>query len=130
MTFILQIFAYGINIGVFVAVSTLLNQFVLLYFPVRSFVKIVNMIFEYSIFQNSEEDVGRMGLIMVVLGMLGAIGFGYSLDKTHKYKYEQFMIQSCNLSIFLLPNSLMSKNALYLQHLNKHFSSFCVKLLN
>lgn len=29
---------------------------------------------------------------MVVLGMLGAIVFGYSLDKTHKYKYVDFLI--------------------------------------
>lgn len=33
--YVMQIFAYGINIGGFVAVSTLLNQIVLLFFPVR-----------------------------------------------------------------------------------------------
>jgi FLVCR family feline leukemia virus subgroup C receptor-related protein len=60
--------AYGINIAVFVSISTLLNQFMLFYFP------------------KSEEDAGRIGLLMVILGMIGAIAFGYILDKTHKYK--------------------------------------------
>ncbi|RZC37108.1 putative MFS-type transporter C09D4.1, partial [Asbolus verrucosus] len=60
--------AYGINIAVFVSVSTLLNQFVLSYFP------------------NSEEDAGRLGLAMVILGMTGSVIFGFILDKTHKYK--------------------------------------------
>lgn len=38
--YVLQIFAYGINIGCFVAVSTLLNQIVLSVFPVSVFVDI------------------------------------------------------------------------------------------
>jgi FLVCR family feline leukemia virus subgroup C receptor-related protein len=37
-------------------------------------------------FPKSEEDAGRIGLLMVILGMIGAIAFGYILDKTHKYK--------------------------------------------
>ncbi|XP_015837552.1 uncharacterized MFS-type transporter C09D4.1 [Tribolium castaneum] len=60
--------AYGINIAVFTSISTLLNQFFLFHFP------------------KSEEDAGRVGLIMVILGMMGAIAFGYILDKTHRYK--------------------------------------------
>lgn len=36
--FILQASAYGINIGVLVSVSTLLNQFVLQYFPVSRYI--------------------------------------------------------------------------------------------
>jgi FLVCR family feline leukemia virus subgroup C receptor-related protein len=39
--YVLLMMSYGLNVGVFYAISTLLNQVVLLYFPVRgSFVNI------------------------------------------------------------------------------------------
>ncbi|XP_060524875.1 uncharacterized MFS-type transporter C09D4.1-like [Cylas formicarius] len=66
--FALHTVAYGLNIGVFAAVGTLLNQFILEYFP------------------SSEEDSGRIGLLMVVGGMVASLGFGIILDKTHTYK--------------------------------------------
>ncbi|XP_030752073.1 uncharacterized MFS-type transporter C09D4.1-like isoform X2 [Sitophilus oryzae] len=66
--FVCHTIAYGINIGVFAAIGTLLNQFILEYFP------------------NSEEDAGRIGLIMVLGGICGSVVFGVVLDKTHKYK--------------------------------------------
>lgn len=36
--------------------------------------------------QNAEEDCGRIGLLMIVLGMFGSVIFGYILDKTHRFK--------------------------------------------
>ncbi|KAJ8979451.1 hypothetical protein NQ317_006765 [Molorchus minor] len=66
--FILHMTAYGINIGVFAAFSTFINQFVLQYF------------------EDSEEDAGRMGLLQICAGMVGSILFGFFLDKTHRYK--------------------------------------------
>ncbi|XP_047096660.1 feline leukemia virus subgroup C receptor-related protein 2 [Schistocerca piceifrons] len=66
--FALLLVAYGINVGDFYAISTLLNQVVLQYFPGR------------------EVDVGRLGLVMVLAGMVGSVCCGVVLDKTHKYK--------------------------------------------
>lgn len=37
-------------------------------------------------FQGSEEDAGRIGLMIVVAGMLGSVCGGLLLDKTGKFK--------------------------------------------
>ncbi|XP_069675450.1 choline/ethanolamine transporter flvcr2b [Periplaneta americana] len=66
--YVLLMMSYGLNVGVFYAISTLLNQVVLLYFP------------------NGEEDAGRIGLLMVLAGMLGSVLSGIVLDKTHRFK--------------------------------------------
>jgi FLVCR family feline leukemia virus subgroup C receptor-related protein len=36
--------------------------------------------------QDGEEDAGRIGLLMMLAGMLGSILSGIILDKTHKFK--------------------------------------------
>lgn len=106
--FLLQLLCYGINIGVFAAICTVLNQFVLSYFPVsvqvsfkqkrkQKFLKILTVFLLtvfistalfviQNLFQNSAEDAGMIGLLMIVLGMIGSVFFGYILDKTRKYK--------------------------------------------
>ncbi|KAG5318163.1 FLVC2 protein, partial [Pseudoatta argentina] len=66
--FIMLCNSYGLNVGVFIAVSTLLNQIFLAHF------------------ENGEEDAGRIGLAIILSGMAGSISFGIILDKTHKYK--------------------------------------------
>ncbi|PNF35121.1 Feline leukemia virus subgroup C receptor-related protein 2 [Cryptotermes secundus] len=66
--YVLLMMSYGLNVGVFYAISTLLNQVVLIYFP------------------NGEEDAGRIGLLMVLAGMLGSVLSGIVLDKTHRFK--------------------------------------------
>ncbi|XP_018393182.1 PREDICTED: feline leukemia virus subgroup C receptor-related protein 2-like [Cyphomyrmex costatus] len=68
-SFIMLCNSYGLNIGVFSAVSTLLNQIFLVHF------------------ENGEEDAGRIGLAIILTGMAGSVSFGIILDKTHKYKY-------------------------------------------
>ncbi|KAK0098548.1 hypothetical protein PV326_007008 [Microctonus aethiopoides] len=60
--------SYGLNVGVLNAVSTLLNQIYL------------------SHYQNGEEDAGRLGLLLLIMGMFGSITFGAILDKYHKFK--------------------------------------------
>lgn len=59
---------YMFTVGVFYAISTLLNQIVLVHYP------------------GAEEDAGRIGLCIVVAGMLGSLTFGIILDKTHRFK--------------------------------------------
>nr|CAH0103593.1 unnamed protein product [Daphnia galeata] len=66
--FKLLFISYGINVGVFYAMSTLLNQTVLFHFP------------------GEEKNAGRIGLTIVVSGMFGSILFGVILDKTKKFK--------------------------------------------
>jgi fucose permease len=56
-------------VGVFYAISTLLNQIVLYHYP------------------GAEEDAGRIGLCIVVAGMMGSVCCGVILDKTHRFKY-------------------------------------------
>ncbi|CAK1601579.1 unnamed protein product [Parnassius mnemosyne] len=66
--YILLLISYGLNVGVFYALSTLLNQVVLTYYP------------------GANEDAGRIGLVIVVAGMAGSVLCGLVLDKTHRFK--------------------------------------------
>ena len=66
--YVLILITYGLNVGVFYAVSTVLNQMVT------------------SRFEDSEKAAGYMGLILTVAGIFGSIICGYALDKTHMYK--------------------------------------------
>ncbi|XP_060524322.1 heme transporter FLVCR2-like isoform X2 [Cylas formicarius] len=72
--FVMQMFGYGICYGIFSAFGTLLNQFILYYFP------------------GAAEDAGRMGLVMILSGMVGGVLVGVILDKTHRYKETTFVI--------------------------------------
>lgn len=66
--YILLLVSYGVNVGVFYAISTLLNQIVLLHFP------------------GHELDAGQIGLCIILCGMAGSVISGIILDKTHKFK--------------------------------------------
>ncbi|GJQ67523.1 hypothetical protein Trydic_g8335 [Trypoxylus dichotomus] len=66
--YILLVLSYGINVGIFYAISTLLNQIVLAHYP------------------NRETDAGRIGLLIVFAGMIGSVICGILLDKTRKFK--------------------------------------------
>lgn len=68
MNYTLLLVSYGMNVGVFYAISTLLNQIVLFHYP------------------GAEEDAGRIGLCIVVAGMMGSVCCGIVLDKTHRFK--------------------------------------------
>lgn len=62
------IISYGINVGVFYAISTVLNQMV------------------SSKWSDMQDLAGRMGLLIVVSGMVGSVVCGQLLDRTHAYK--------------------------------------------
>ncbi|XP_013176876.1 PREDICTED: uncharacterized MFS-type transporter C09D4.1 isoform X1 [Papilio xuthus] len=66
--YVLLLLSYGLNVGVFYAISTLLNQVVLTYYP------------------GANEDAGRIGLVIVVAGMAGSVVCGLILDRTHRFK--------------------------------------------
>ncbi|XP_042633989.1 feline leukemia virus subgroup C receptor-related protein 1-like isoform X2 [Cyprinus carpio] len=66
--FILLLISYGIMTGSFYSVSTLLNQMMITHYP------------------GEELNTGRIGLTLVVAGMLGSILCGIWLDRTKTYK--------------------------------------------
>ncbi|XP_066533612.1 feline leukemia virus subgroup C receptor-related protein 1 isoform X2 [Hoplias malabaricus] len=67
--FILLLLSYGIMTGSFYSVSTLLNQIIITYYP------------------GEEINAGRIGLTLVVAGMIGSILCGLWLDHTKTYKF-------------------------------------------
>lgn len=71
--------AYGINVGIFYAISTLLNQIILQYYP------------------GASADAGRIGLVIVVAGMVGSVVCGIILDRYHKFKETTLVVYACSL---------------------------------
>ncbi|XP_076242837.1 choline/ethanolamine transporter flvcr2a [Calliopsis andreniformis] len=90
---------YGLNVGVLNAVGTLLNQIYLRHF------------------ENGEEDAGRIGLAMIITGMIGSFCFGVILDKTHKYKETTvivYFLSLCGQILFATFTCLEIKWMIYL----------------
>ncbi|CAK1544368.1 unnamed protein product [Leptosia nina] len=77
--YILLLISYGLNIGVFYAISTLLNELVLRYYP------------------GANADAGRIGLVIVVAGMVGSVVCGYILDKTHRFKETTLAVYAASV---------------------------------
>ncbi|XP_016074696.1 PREDICTED: feline leukemia virus subgroup C receptor-related protein 1 [Miniopterus natalensis] len=74
MPFVLLLITYGIMTGAFYSVSTLLNQMILTYF------------------EGEEVNAGRIGLTLVVAGMVGSILCGLWLDYTKTYKQTTLIV--------------------------------------
>ena len=66
--FIILLLAYGILVGTYYSISSLLDTVLLLHFD------------------NAEADSGRIGFVIVVCGMVGSVLCGSILDLTHAYK--------------------------------------------
>uniref|UniRef100_A0A8D2IQY0 Feline leukemia virus subgroup C cellular receptor 1 n=1 Tax=Varanus komodoensis TaxID=61221 RepID=A0A8D2IQY0_VARKO len=66
--FVLLLISYGIMTGIFYSVSTLLNQMIVTHYV------------------GEEVNAGRIGLTLVVAGMVGSIICGLWLDHTKTYK--------------------------------------------
>ncbi|KAM4522200.1 choline/ethanolamine transporter flvcr2b isoform 4-T4 [Odontesthes bonariensis] len=67
--FILLIITYGLNVGCFYAVGTLLNRMIIEHYP------------------GEEVNAGRIGLTIVIAGMVGSLICGVWLDRTKTYKF-------------------------------------------
>jgi len=39
-----------------------------------------------NIYEFMSKDAGRIGLAIILTGMIGSVSFGIILDKTHKFK--------------------------------------------
>lgn len=99
--FVLLLITYGLNTGVFYAVSTVLNQMVINAFG-----------------DGFTEQAGEMGAIITIAGVVGSVFCGYILDWTHKYKETTLIVY-----IFSLLGMLAFACAL---HLNSIWPLFAV----
>ncbi|KAM9356341.1 choline/ethanolamine transporter FLVCR1 [Pholidichthys leucotaenia] len=72
--FVLLLISYGIMTGSFYSVSTLLNQMIM------------------DCYENQELNAGRIGLTLVVAGMVGSILCGVWLDYTKTYKMTTLLV--------------------------------------
>ncbi|XP_030749533.1 uncharacterized MFS-type transporter C09D4.1 isoform X2 [Sitophilus oryzae] len=78
-SFMFLLIAYGINVGVFYAISTLLNDIVT------------------NFYKGADKDAGRIGLVITVAGMVGSVCCGYVLDKFRKYKETTIVVYAFSL---------------------------------
>ncbi|XP_006884840.1 PREDICTED: feline leukemia virus subgroup C receptor-related protein 2 [Elephantulus edwardii] len=74
LNFVLLVITYGLNAGAFYALSTLLNRVVLFHYP------------------GEEVNAGRIGLTIVLAGMLGAMISGIWLDRSKTYKETTLIV--------------------------------------
>ena len=72
--FLLLLIGYGLNVGIFYAISSLLNTVIL------------------TNFKDSQEDAGAIGLTICITGLAGSIICGFILDKTHQFKRTTVII--------------------------------------
>ncbi|XP_073339050.1 choline/ethanolamine transporter flvcr2a isoform X2 [Pagrus major] len=77
--FMLLVVSYGLNVGCFYAVSTLLNRMIIEHYP------------------GEEVNAGRIGLTIVVAGMVGSLICGIWLDKTKTYKQTTLVVYLLSL---------------------------------
>lgn len=77
--FVFLFITYGINVGVFYAVSTLLEQVINSHFP------------------SASKEAGQMGLLLTLAGTIGSVVSGIILDKTHLFKLTTLMLYLLSL---------------------------------
>lgn len=97
--FVLLMVSYGLNVGVFYAISTVLNQMIA------------------PSWKDASLLVGRLGLVMVISGMFGSVISGYILDKTHMYRFintSLYALSFFTMILFTLILEAHSTVALYL----------------
>nr|XP_042910306.1 feline leukemia virus subgroup C receptor-related protein 1 isoform X2 [Parasteatoda tepidariorum] len=96
--FVLLLIAYGLITGAYFAMSTILNEMVLIHFP------------------GDEVDAGRMGAIMVFAGMIGSVLLGIFLDRTHKYKEISVLVFTVSFLLMLGYTFLIKLEHIWIQY--------------
>ncbi|XP_028996269.1 feline leukemia virus subgroup C receptor-related protein 1-like [Betta splendens] len=94
--FVLLLISYGIMTGSFYSVSTLLNQMIM------------------ACYENEGLNAGRIGLTLVVAGMVGSILCGLWLDHTKTYKMTTLLVYSLSLVGMLVFTFTLDLNNIYL----------------
>ncbi|EFN87426.1 Feline leukemia virus subgroup C receptor-related protein 2 [Harpegnathos saltator] len=106
ISYLLLLFSYSINIGIFYAISTLLNQIVLQHFP------------------GHEQDAGRIGLTIICAGMLGSVVCGVLLDKTHKFKETTIGLYTLSLVGMVIFTFTLNVRSIYVIYLTAGILGF------
>jgi len=88
--YVILLITYGLNVGVFYAMATLLNTVILKHFP------------------GAEADAGRIGLSIVLSGMAGSMCCGMILDKTHAFKTTTLVVYFMSFVGMIVYMSTMS----------------------
>ncbi|XP_053301710.1 feline leukemia virus subgroup C receptor-related protein 1 [Pleuronectes platessa] len=94
--FILLLISYGIMTGSFYSVSTLLNQMIM------------------TFYENQELNAGRIGLTLVVAGMVGSILCGLWLDHTKTYKMTTLMVYVLSFGGMVVFTFTLDLDSIYL----------------
>lgn len=94
--FVLLLISYGILTGAFYSVSTLLNQMIM------------------TCYENQELNAGRIGLTLVVAGMVGSILCGLWLDHTKTYKMTTLIVYFLSFVGMVVFTFTLDLNNIYL----------------
>ncbi|XP_018538466.1 feline leukemia virus subgroup C receptor-related protein 1 [Lates calcarifer] len=94
--FVLLLISYGIMTGSFYSVSTLLNQMIM------------------ACYENQELNAGRIGLTLVVAGMVGSILCGLWLDHTKTYKMTTLIVYTLSFLGMVVFTFTLDLNNIYL----------------
>ncbi|PIK49936.1 putative feline leukemia virus subgroup C receptor-related protein 2 [Apostichopus japonicus] len=106
LNFILLLISYGINVGCYYAIGTLLNQIVLSEFP------------------DSEVQIGIIGLALVLAGIVGSVVAGIWLDKTRTYRGTCIAVYLLSLTGMALFTASMKLDQLWIVGLVASFLGF------
>ncbi|XP_072313888.1 choline/ethanolamine transporter flvcr2a [Eucyclogobius newberryi] len=82
--FMLLVVSYGLNVGCFYSMSTLLNRIIIERYP------------------GEEVNAGRIGLTIVIAGMVGSLVCGIWLDRTKTFKQTTLAVYILTLSGMLV----------------------------
>ncbi|XP_037541893.1 feline leukemia virus subgroup C receptor-related protein 1 [Nematolebias whitei] len=94
--FVLLLISYGILTGSFYSVSTLLNQMIV------------------YCYEGQELNAGRIGLTLVVAGMVGSILCGLWLDHTKTYKITTLVVYALSFVGMMVFTFTLNLNNIYL----------------
>ncbi|XP_068505248.1 heme transporter FLVCR1 isoform X1 [Syngnathus scovelli] len=93
--FILLLISYGITTGCYYSVSTILNQMIM------------------ACYENEELNAGRIGLTLVVAGMVGSILCGLWLDHTKTFKLTTLLVNCLTLISMVIFTFTLDLNNIY-----------------
>jgi len=106
--YVLLLLSYGMNVGVFYAISTLLNTTIVRHFH----------------YEGVTEDAGRIGLVIVVMGMAGSMACGLILDKTHKYKETTLIVYIASFVGMILYTFTFRFGSIWIVYITSAFLGF------
>ncbi|KAF2901130.1 hypothetical protein ILUMI_05056 [Ignelater luminosus] len=109
-SFIFLAVSYGINLGIFLAFSTLLNQIILKHYP------------------DSEEDAGRIGLLIIVSGMVGSLTSGIILDTFSRFRETTVVVYVSSLLSMLTFTFTLEKGIEIVYVVSAVFGFFVIAL--